>query len=717
MFIRHFSVFISLLFSMSLPAFGNGIADAISKAQRKAACESMASTTLCSQQKKNQSVEFIENLKLSCAARQKADGCDSLRSEITKNSSVKEASEKILNCDSKAVCKTETDWNSLGSKCWAGIVRFGKDATEKFMKAGDAIVASATENAKCDRNEGGRKQKLYEDYNKTVPEILKIAPPPGPWVESATCGEILRKIRGMNQNIVSVYDRKMIAFEQQNPLARTDLSKYQDPKLLAYKNWLTENGEKSAEAMRATIQGFQQAFSAVPGILKSLQIKLECYNEETKAEIVCNTATAALAMAVTGGLGAVGTKAVLLLVKSSGSLKVAEALVAVEKLGKTEKKLAKATEGSADAVKLAAKAEAERTKVHKIMSTMRGEKGDLERQKLTRALKLVEGKTPEQQDRILKAVVDAHNICADSGFKEYSPDCLRKKAVILKRSGLNQEERELVMRLGIAGKFADVPVEAVTSIRQSSVFLFKRDLTPSQIEAIWDTAGVGSREEKARKLAQAGFSPEEIEKINSGEFRQAAAKAKGVVLGDLPQPSAAAPSAPAPALKTLSPQQKLADQFETHSSNTQAAFDESRKAHLEEMKKNPELYQTSPNKVIEATTSGLKPSESADLVESYLKKTGHADAEFPKVVASIDQKIASEASKRSMQAGFNQYKLQELKVELLNRHYAEKYKTKWGDLDLDRFMDEDEKGFDALKKLEQSVETFKKQGEKLKWPK
>lgn len=448
---------------------GSGVGKAATAQRQRAACESMAQNT-CSPQQKVLNQSVIDTMKASCEMIQKNDGCDDLRAEITKNSGAAEAAKKLSGCGDKDVCKQSLDWEGMRSECLEGLKRFGKEATDKVIQLGQDIAKSAEETAKCDRNEGGRKQKLYDDYNKTVPEILQISPPKGRWLEEATCGEISRHISGTNLNIQKKYVGLMTAFEQQNPKARTDMSLYKDPDLLNFKSWFIENGEKESAEMRAKLKAISDAFGSVPALLKSLNVKMNCYNDATRAELACHAAAAAVALAVSAVTGTATVNALSALAKASGSLKVAQAILAIEKLDKAEDKLAaaeKAAEKAAReqtieaslkaqrAARLAEKVKAQREVVLKRMSDMKGEKGDWERQQVVKALGVVDDRTPDQQERMMKAVVDAHNVCADSGFKQYSADCLRKKAKILKDNGFNQAEREYIMRRGIAGKFAD----------------------------------------------------------------------------------------------------------------------------------------------------------------------------------------------------------------------------------------------------------------------
>ena len=454
---------------------GGGYSAAVRKRQQEAACESMATPTTCSPQQKMINRNLIESMVALCVQQQKETGCDTLREDITKSESAEAAKSKVRTCSEKSVCGQDTDWNAIGSKCLDGIKQFGKEVADKVVKMGQAIKENAIEEDKCNRNEGGRKQKMVDDYNKAVPDFMQINLPKT-WVESANCSEISLKISGMYQNIQDNLNRRMIAYEQQNPLAKNNIDLYKDPKLKAYKEWFLANGEKQAAEMRAHMEAIANAFKAVPALLKQLDVKFQCYNDETRAEIACHAATAIVASAATGFAGATAVKALTLLARASGSVKVAKAIYEIEKMDKLGEKAEKLAEkakqieklpeeanraeklaaNARKAEKVADKMEDQKERVLKAMDKMRGEVGDQERQQLVRALKNFKDRSPEELDNITKAMVEAHNICADSGFKMYSADCLRKKAKVLKEAGISQADLVYLMRNGIAVQYSTV---------------------------------------------------------------------------------------------------------------------------------------------------------------------------------------------------------------------------------------------------------------------
>ncbi len=329
--------------------------------------------------------------------------------------------------------------------------------------------------------------------------------------------------------------------------------------------------------------------------------------------------------------------------------------------------------------------------------------------------------TPSQQ----KAVIHAHNMDSTS----YLPDTSKplsdpsnigrysEKSQIAKRDYLVSKDfsEKEAKQLGLAGVTGNTPEVAETNIRKISMFLLKKDPSSQQVDAIWK-AKHAHPNDKLKILTDAGFSPDDAQRIASSEFDNALEKAKGVVLSE----RAPAEIPPPPAKPVAIDRQKnLADRFEVQDGpKLQAAFDDSRKFHLAEISKDPDIYRNSPAKVIEASTTGLDTKKSADFIQAYVQDQKSGDEGLMKLVSEIDKKVAAEASKSSMQSGYNQAKLQELKVELLERHYTKKYPAPGGaEIDIDAFDNNDEKGFSAWQAAQDALEKYKKKGEKLRWPK
>lgn len=721
---------VALLFSANQVLAANAMP---SDSERQSACMAITGNAKCAVAAKASS-GVIDTLKLACAAKLKEAGCDELRAEITKNDSPEAANAKLRSCDGKSVCGPELNWEAMGDKCVEGMKRFGKEATEKLKKAWDAIAAG--DQVKCD-GDLLQKMQMYARYNETVPDLLKFHPPKSGALRGMTCGEIRKQIFAKHANLVSIYDSRLNQLIQRDAFARNNPSRIKDANLRAYNEWLQANGAKQSTEMNEKIEAFKKGFKAVPGLMKSFNVRVDCYTPEVKSELACYAGTIAVKTVVGAVVGNAANEAALLLAEASGSVKVATALKAVRDLEKTNEKLANVAEGTRKAERLTDLAAKQQQKVLKAMDAMKGAKGDEQRKQLVRAMDLLKDEDPVVQDRMLQAIVDAHNVCAESGFKTatspgYSPDCLRKKAKIMKAAGLSQSQRDTLMRLGIAGKFEDIPEKAVEVIRKSSKYLFGRELYADQVQAIYEVTAMKDRAEKVKLLTATGFSKDEIDKIISGELINSREKAKNMTIADKIQErpitdAATSTQAAAPAQATapasaqpaaMSPTQKLADSFERQNGDgIQKAFEESRQAHAEELKKNPTVYENSPSKVIEGVTTGLTKEDSAKFIESYVaKRGGNTDAEFKKMMDAIDNKALAEAGRNPIQSSYNQFKLQELKVELLERYYTKKYNS-FNQLDTDKFYDADEAGFEAFSAAREKLEALKKKGEKLKWPK
>ncbi len=325
-----------------------------------------------------------------------------------------------------------------------------------------------------------------------------------------------------------------------------------------------------------------------------------------------------------------------------------------------------------------------------------------------------------------KAVIEAHKMdptaylpdrsfAADSAANagKYSEASQKKKRDYLVTQGFSEKEARL---LGVTGITGNTPEIAAQNMTNGAFVLFKRVLTQNQVDAIWN-ASSGSRDDKIKKLSQAGFTEDEVQKIISGEFEKSVKASANIALPEPVQSVPVVKTAPLPPT-TADKQKILADKFELQDGKAmQSAYDESRKAQIATANNNPELFRSSPAAVFDGTVNGLDTKKSADFIEDFVAASKGGDAGYLKAIGSVDQRIATEASSKSMKSDFNKFKLQELKVEMMERYYTKKYTNKYNEMDMDRFIDEDGDGFDAYTAAKEKLADIVKKAEKSRWPK
>ncbi|MBK7893293.1 MAG: hypothetical protein IPJ84_21290 [Bdellovibrionales bacterium] len=391
---------------------------------RATACAAVLSRTQCSSAQAAIYCVAIDSLKATCSKNLEASGCLDLAKEL----GPEVAAKKVRRCDDAAVCSDGLNWQEMRNSCGAGLQEFGKEASDAVVAAWKSMQASYADARACDIDLE-RKRKLYDDFNKTVPKILSVKRPEGRYFEQATCYELQRQIDGAYRGREKQYLEKWQAARTANPklVSKPELL---SAELREFQYWLDVNDAKRQKETQEKIAALKAAWSGIPDYLNSLGVKLSCYNSATQVEIACQAGAALAAMALGGGAAAAGGKFALKLAEASGSLKVMRAVKAIEKNRDT---------GAAAPLKLV------------------GSMTDTERRKLIKALGVVDKiKDPKKREGAIDAIINAHHICDGQGFGpklKYSAQCLRQKALALKKAGFEQPERELLMRNGIAGNY------------------------------------------------------------------------------------------------------------------------------------------------------------------------------------------------------------------------------------------------------------------------
>ena len=314
----------------------------------------------------------------------------------------------------------------------------------------------------------------------------------------------------------------------------------------------------------------------------------------------------------------------------------------------------------------------------------------------------------------------------------------------MEEGGFKEVEADFMINRGYVGNPPDAVITALKEGREWKFYseatkgrakqVFGKDISDNQAAAILSyrnaKLSTGATKEKAiaeakQRMLDMGLSEKEVAAITGGDFdagraiatsetSTTATTAAKVVESSKPAAEASAVNKPT----ALADRQKeLASRLDgTDAKKVQEAYDESRKAQLAEISKDPSVYRKSPSKVIEGTPNGLTKKEGADFIEAYVKETGGGDSGVLKIVKAIDDKVGSIAGD-SGSATFKKYKLQELKVELLERHYNTKFGNKFNQIDMDKFYEVDEKGYEALQSAQEKLLELQRSTSSRLWPK
>jgi hypothetical protein len=403
----------------------------------------------------------LDSLKIQCKSELKVTPeCTALSASMRPT----EREKKLNTCSTQDVCNDKTVAQLMDEGCREAIEAFGKESLEKLQKTWKEMSDSVACNSNLPQ-----KIQMFEAYNRAVPKILQRPLLPEQTLVNMNCSEISRVLNGFADNTQKVLSAKLLAFENKNPAAKNDPSKY-PPDLVQYKDWIDTNGKIQSENFSKTIAVMKDLPDQLQKLFRDLGVNLRCYNAKATTELVCAGTAATISMVASTLAGAGATKAALsagrylmMLADASGSSKVALAVLAMQKqenmaqkfvaakrAGDSEAKV-NALESSADAAK--AKALARATSL-----------SDSER---TRAAELLvnDGKTlTVKESEALKA---AHMIgkAEGRGYYTYTPADLKKKFQLLQDGGFTKEQANRLLRNGVAGTFTPEEVaSAATAI-------------------------------------------------------------------------------------------------------------------------------------------------------------------------------------------------------------------------------------------------------------
>ncbi len=337
----------------------------------------------------------------------------------------------------------------------------------------------------------------------------------------------------------------------------------------------------------------------------------------------------------------------------------------------------------------------QRKNVEKILAK-NGQLDDIERAEGAEALL---GRNLTKAEK--QCVVDSHYVAPFKSMRmdasvatlsDYSAADLLAKRSVLSACGIGTTEIALLMRSGITG---NTPEAALEFIRKSSVKVLGKDLTPTQVDAVWDASGKGF-EAQMSLLRKAGFSEEDATRIAKNELNKVnAMEVKAVTLGEQPK-AAAAIVAPKPAAPVKTATATLADAFQVNDpERIKAAYKASRAEALQAVQQGKV---NSTESVIGLTTKGLSVEEST----AILKGTVVTDDGFKTTLAAINGSLKSNAASNTMDKNYNAYQLQKLKVSVMEEHYGAKYKS-YGSFDVEKFWGAEEAAAEVYSKASQEL--------------
>lgn len=400
---------------------------------------------LCADQNKsfNKLTELTQN---SCVETLKSQACQDLFKKMRENGEKPE--EKALQCSDKgSLARTfETSWNYI-SGCRAGGWNFVKDT---FVSIGTAIgegvaqivldvEAEAAVTAACEKDPQG-KLNLFKQYNEGLPKLLQVEPPSAEILGRTKCGVVKNILKMQIMDKSNQESMRIMRKSLNDAGSLTDAEK----EVVAW---------NESQAQRSDFD----LVDAAKAKLKEMGVQLECYNQKEAAAMVCEAIAEVATLA--GGPAAAALKAA----KVKNIAKIAGVGVDAQKAATASRAVATA----ADLEKAAKFSNAERIAAAETS--------------LGRALSEAEK----------KALISAHEVGTGTGrgYGSYSASDLSEKSKLMREAGFSSQERDLLMRQGIAGSLSDTKV--------ARDFATKTRLEAERLGAKGDTAGATTSYRKA----------------------------------------------------------------------------------------------------------------------------------------------------------------------------------------------------------------------------
>lgn len=342
--------------------------------------------------------------KAECEERKASKKCQDLYSRIERESGAEIMKEKVLKCEGAASEMVRTIQNAPLGCLIAGydvtvgsVVALGQALGETTAKAVMSIQKDLDRQAECDKNVD-QKKKMFTEYNKMVPKLLKIRPKPETFKNIATisCAQLETEI------YFSIKEQEKAAATNDYILLQTEEVRKKSPPPSAD---VAEYLEWKDKKLKLAQQNSQTIFDSAEALLDKYNIGVDCYEEKTAWALRCEAA-----LIVMTGMTGLSRK----LISAMSGVKIDGFLYEVGKHSNLKKM------SDADKLKMLQKAK---------------ELEDAER--LAAAEKMLNHPLSADQNRVL---MEAH----------YNKKTLREKAAKL-REEFTEEEQDLLMRSGLAG--------------------------------------------------------------------------------------------------------------------------------------------------------------------------------------------------------------------------------------------------------------------------
>ena len=376
-----------------------------------------ADTPVCMTQPNSPFSGLASISKQSCQDTLKSKECQDLFSKM--RAAGEKPEDKALKCyDRSALAEAFENDFDFRMGCAIGGWNFIKDT---FVSIGTAIGEGAAkividaknakaENDACDAD-FNIKKGMFKIYNDSDPTLLQTTVPPDEMIKSLKCANIKSTLKLIQLNKEQEANSKLIrkvTLSKNAPLT---------PQEQELKAWNESKIPKSNVDLIAMAKEK----------IKDIGVKLECYNTQERAAMICE------AVAEVASLAAGPAGAALKAAKVKNILEIAGVAADAEKAGVAAAAGGRFVASAADLEKAAALSNADRIAAAQSA--------------LGRPLT-----TAEKQ-----ALIDAHNVAADTGrgYGTYSATDLKQKADILKTAGFSDTERSTLMRQGLAGSLSD----------------------------------------------------------------------------------------------------------------------------------------------------------------------------------------------------------------------------------------------------------------------
>ncbi|MGE3610807.1 MAG: hypothetical protein AB7I27_14545 [Bacteriovoracaceae bacterium] len=265
-------------------------------------------------------------------------------------------------------------------------------------------------NSNCSKSNTS-KMAIYEDYNKSVPSLMRVSPISGK-IDLLSCALIKDDLDQKRMKLQPRLDSLRLASLNKNYKFTDEEKEYVD---------FVNRGKVTFDQKAKT-----SLVEDAKALLEKKGIELSCYNREYQTALLCEAVANVVSLAVTG----------IAVARASKLTEIAGIEVQAEKL---------ASEATSSTRRIASLDEL------KLMSPLNQE------QRVAAAEKLL-GRKLSSDGREADAIQAAHEIgkAEGRGFGSYTQRDKVRKALILRRAGFSRPEAELLLDRGVAGSMPKV---------------------------------------------------------------------------------------------------------------------------------------------------------------------------------------------------------------------------------------------------------------------